>query len=115
MARRRILQQIVPDAALGTRLANKLLRVWRRDGVEHVVLIPGEVQGQCDPDFPKRMYVYNYRLFDRYDRPVVSRAVLTDASPTWRPMRYEYRLWGCRVGLVFPVVKVRAYRERRAD
>jgi hypothetical protein len=31
------------------------------------------------------MYVYNYRLFDRYDRPVVSLAVLADASPTWRP------------------------------
>ena len=26
------------------------------------------------------MYVYNYRLFDRYDRPVVSLAVLGDPS-----------------------------------
>ena len=32
--------------------------------------------GEHDPDFAKRMYVYNYRLFDRYDRPVVSLAVL---------------------------------------
>ena len=53
------LQQIVRDAALGTRLADKLMRVWRRDGVEQVVLIHVEVQGQRDPDFPKRMYVYN--------------------------------------------------------
>jgi uncharacterized protein DUF4351 len=109
------LQQIVRDAALGTRLADKLIRVWRRDGVEQFVLIHVEIQGQRDPDFPKRMYVYNYRLFDRYDRPVVSLAVLTDASPTWRPMRYEYSLWGCRAGLVFPVVKLRAYRERWAE
>jgi len=41
--------------------------------------------------------------------------VLTDASPTWRPMRYEYSLWGCRASLVFPVVKLRAYRERWAE
>ena len=109
------LQQIVRDAALGTRLADKLIRVWRRDGIEQFVLIHIEIQGQRDPDFPKRMYVYNYRLFDRYDRPVVSLAMLTDASPTWRPMRYAYSLWGCRVSLVFPVVKVRAYRERWAE
>jgi hypothetical protein len=109
------LQQIVRDAALGTRLADKLIRVWRRDGSEQFVLIHIEIQGQRDPDFPKRMYVYNYRLFDRYDRPVVSLAVLTDASPTWRPMRYAYNLWGCQVSLVFPVVKVRAYRERWAE
>ena len=62
------LQQIVRDAALGTRLADKLIRVWRRDGGEQFVLIHVEIQGQRDPDFPKRMYVYNYRLFDRYDR-----------------------------------------------
>ena len=67
------LQQIVRDAALGTRLADRLIRVWRRDGVEQFVLIHIEIQGQRDADFPKRMYVYNYRLFDRYDRPVVSR------------------------------------------
>ena len=109
------LQQIVRDAALGMRLADKLIRVWHRDGSEQFVLIHIEIQGQRDPDFPKRMYVYNYRLFDRYDRPVVSLAVLTDASPTWRPMRYEYSLWGCRVGIVFPVVKLRAYRERWAE
>ena len=78
------LQQIVRDAALGSR----------------------------DRDFAKRMYVYNYRLFDRYDRPVVSLAVLGDASPTWRPTRYRQRLWGCRVGIEFPVVKLRDYAAR---
>jgi hypothetical protein len=93
------LQQIVRDAALGTRLADKLMQVWRRDGVEQIVLVHTEIQGTRETDFAKRIYVYNYRLFDRYDRPVVSLAVLGDASPTWRPTRYEQRLWGCRVGI----------------
>jgi len=106
------LQQIVRDAALGTRLADKLMQVWRRDGVEQIVLVHTEIQGSRDRDFAKRIYVYNYRLFDRYDRPVVSLAVLGDASPSWRPRRYEQRLWGCRVGIEFPVVKLRDYAAR---
>jgi hypothetical protein len=106
------LQQIVRDAALGTRLADKLMRVWRRDGIEQVVLVHTEIQGTREADFAKRIYVYNYRLFDRYDRPVVSLAVLGDASPTWRPTRYEQSLWGCRVGIEFPVVKLRDYAAR---
>jgi hypothetical protein len=43
---------------------------------------------------------------------VVSLAVLGDASPTWRPTRYEQNLWGCRVGIEFPVVKLRDYAAR---
>jgi hypothetical protein len=75
------LQQVVRDAALGTRLADKLMKVWRRDGAEQIVLIHTEVQGNYDKDFLKRMYVYHYRLFDRYDRPIVSLAVLGDLRP----------------------------------
>src|SRR5204863_8331918 len=56
------LQQIVRDAALGTRLADKLMKVWRRDGTEQIVLIHTEIQGTREADFAKRIYVYNYRL-----------------------------------------------------
>jgi hypothetical protein len=106
------LQRVVRDAKLGRRLADKLVKVWRSDGVETWVLIHVEVQGQAEPDFPKRMYVYNYRLFDRYDRQVVSLAVLGDAQADWRPAEYGYTLWGCQVGLRFPMVKLLDYEER---
>jgi hypothetical protein len=33
------LQQIVRDVALGARLADKLMKVWRRNGEEQIVLI----------------------------------------------------------------------------
>ena len=108
------LQQIVRDAALGTRLADKLMKVWRRNGAEQVILIHTEIQGNRDEDFPKRMYIYHYRLFDRYDRPVVSLAVLGDASPTWQPRRSSSSLWRCRVGLEFPVVQRRDSQKRWA-
>ena len=71
------LQQIVRDAELGKRLADKLMKVWRLDGEAQIVIIHTEIQAGHDPAFAKRMYTYNYRLFDRYDRPVVSRQMGT--------------------------------------
>ncbi|PKO22809.1 MAG: hypothetical protein CVU38_07305, partial [Chloroflexi bacterium HGW-Chloroflexi-1] len=72
------LQRVVRDASLGRRWADNLAQVWLRDGSEAWVLIHIEVQGQVDPEFPRRMYTYNYRLFDRYNRRVASLAVLGD-------------------------------------
>lgn len=106
------LQQVVRDAELGRRLADKLVKVWRTDGEEAWVLIHIEVQGQPEPDFAKRMYTYNYRLFDRYDRQIVSLAVLGDESPSWRPTGFSYALWDCEVNLRFPTVKLLDYAAR---
>jgi hypothetical protein len=106
------LQQVVRDAELGRRLVDKLVRVWRKDGEEAWVLIHIEVQGQVDPEFAKRMYVYHYRLFDRRNRPVVSLAVLGDDRENWRPDHFEYDLWGCRVRLEFPTAKLLDYQHR---
>jgi hypothetical protein len=109
------LAQIVRDAELGKRLADKLMKVWRRSGEEQMVMIHTEIQGTSEDLFAKRMYVYNYRTFDRYDRPVVSLAVLSDTRRDWRPNQYGYQLWGCRVGIEFPVVKLRDYRQRWSE
>ena len=105
------LQKVVRDAKLGKRLVDKLVKVHTHEGVEAWVLVHIEIQGQVDADFARRMYVYNYRLFDRYDRRVASLAVLTDDQAQWRPSTFGYELWGCRVGLEFPVVKLLDYKE----
>ncbi|MCK4605457.1 MAG: hypothetical protein KAU41_12345 [Deltaproteobacteria bacterium] len=83
------LQQVVLDAELGRRFADKLAQVWRRDGDEAWVLVHIEVQGQEEAVFAKRMYVYNYRIFDRYNRPVASLAVLADQKPGWKPQSLD--------------------------
>ena len=69
------LQKVVRDARLGRRWADKLVQVTTRDGQEDWLLVHIEVQGQREADFARRMFTYNYRLFDRYARPVVSLAV----------------------------------------
>jgi len=89
---------------------DKLVQVWRKGGDEAWVLVHVEVQSQEETGFAERMYVYNYRLFDRYHRRVASMAVLGDERSGWRPEQFGYELWGCRVGLTFPTVKLLDYR-----
>jgi Putative transposase, YhgA-like len=103
------LQQIVREAAVGRRYADKLFKVWLKDGQEAWVLIHVEVQSQPDEGFTERMFVYHYRLYDRHRRPVVSLAVLADEQLGWRPDKFGYSLCGCTIGLEFPVVKLLDY------
>lgn len=103
------LQKVVRKAATGRHTVDKLVKVWRKDGLEAWVLVHIEVQSQVDPHFDRRMYVMNYRLFDRYAQQVISLAVLSDDDATWRPQEYGYHLWGCEVGIRFPTVKLLDY------
>src|SRR5437588_17751 len=103
------LQKIVPQAEQGRRYVDKLVKVWLKSGEEKWLLIHIEVQVWRDEDFPKRMYVYNYRIFDRYDREVTSLAILADDDPDWRPDHYHYGRWGCCAGIQFAPVKLLDY------
>ena len=95
------LAQIVQDAELGKRLVDRLVQVATRDGGEQWVYIHVEVQGQRDANFPERLFTYNYRLYDRYGRPVASLAVLADEGEDWKPTHFGYQLFGCEVGIRF--------------
>lgn len=106
------LQKVVREANLGRRTVDKLVKVWLINGLEVWVLIHIEVQGQQDETFPKRMYMYNYRLFDRYGKPVASFAILADDNPDWRPDSFQNKLWGSEAGLRFPAVKLLDYQPR---
>src|SRR5712691_11521288 len=100
------LQRAVRDARQQQRIVDKLARVRLKDGGDEWVLIHIEVQGASESEFAKRMYVCNYRLFDRYDRRIASLAVLTDAHQKWRPHKFGYELFGCRIQFQFPIVKL---------
>ena len=103
------LRQISREAEQGRRVADKLVKVWRTSGQEEWVLVHVEVQSQHEQDFAERMFVYNYRLFDRYNRKVASFAVLGDNRPTWRPDRFGFELWGTKVGIEFATAKLLDY------
>lgn len=103
------LQQITPESEQGRRVADKLVKVWRLDGRDEWVLVHVEVQSQQETEFAQRMFVYNYRLFDRYNRRVASFAILGDNRLAWRPNRFGYDLWGTRVGIEFATAKLLDY------
>ena len=103
------LQQITPESEQGRRVVDKLVKVWRKNGEDEWVLIHIEVQSQPDSNFAKRMYVYNYRLFDRYNRKVASFAILGDDRSGWRPHQFGYELWGTKAGIEFATAKLLDY------
>ena len=87
------LRKITRDAETGRRYVDKLTQVWRHGATEETwVLVHVEVQGQPDDRFPRRMFTYSYRLFDHYDRPVASFAILADTQPRWRPEEFRQDL-----------------------
>lgn len=108
------LQKVVRDAESPKRYADKLVEVYRLSGEKAIVICHIEVQNDGEPDFGARMYNYNYRLRDRYNCPIVSLAILTDDSKTWRPSGFQDKLWGCSTDFKFPIVKLLDYQENWA-
>jgi predicted transposase YdaD len=106
------LAQVVHDAELGRRRVDKLVRVVKRGGMDEWVFVHIDVQGRFDKKFAERVFVYNYRIYDRYRRPVASLAVLADTGARWKPVSFHYKLFGCEVGIRYPVVKLNDYAAR---
>jgi len=106
------LRAVVQDAELGKRFVDKLVRVNVLNGDEKWIYIHVEVQGTKQAEFAERMFVYNYRIFDRYKRPVASLAVLADKHKRWKPTSYSFSVLGCKLSLEFPVAKLTDYEKR---
>jgi hypothetical protein len=100
------LQKLARDNKLGARTVDKLVEVHGKGGEKSLILVHVEVQAQVDTDFEQRMFVYHYRIYDRYQQPVVSLGVLADANPAWHPRGFGYARWGCQIRLDFPTVKL---------
>ncbi len=61
-------QKVVRLAEQGRRTVDKLVEVRLKDGREQWILIHIEVQTWQEAEFPRRMYVCNYRIYDRYNK-----------------------------------------------
>ena len=106
------LRSVIHDAALGKRFVDKLAQLKHKNGDESWIYVHIEVQASKDSDFAKRMFTYNYRIFDRYNLPVGSFAVLADDHPHWQPDRFGYEVGGSRHYLEFPVAKLLHYADQ---
>jgi hypothetical protein len=109
------LQQIAVESETGRKSTDKLAKVFTIEGNETWCLIHTEIQGYFEPDFSERMFVMNYRLFDKYRVDVVSFAVFTDARKSFSPDHYRRELWGCEVDFRYPVAKIVDWKDRWSE
>jgi len=100
------LRAVVQDAELGNRFVDKLVRIRRKDGCRGWLYVHLEVQGEVQKAFSDRIFVYHYRLYDRYRQPIISLALLADDLADWRPDHFGYEIGDCRLHLSFPVAKL---------
>jgi hypothetical protein len=104
-------KQIFPESEEAHRRVDLLTKVWLLDGTEQWILIHVEIQGYRDEDFPIRMFVYFYRLTDRFKVPVSALALLTDKDKAWRPDKYEFTCMKTRLVYQYPVYKLSDFSE----
>ena len=76
-----------------------------------IVFIHIEIQGYHDAHFTSRMFIYNRRIHEKYNREVVSLAILCDDDPKYRPNQYTESHCGCDLKFNFPIVKPLDYKE----
>ena len=100
------LQKTIRDAKLGKRRVDKLVEVRLLNGKQQWILLHVEVASQPHVDLAKVMYRYHHQLEDRFDKPVISVAILADPQPRWRPSVYRQNLLGCRTRFEFPTCKL---------
>ncbi|MDF1615804.1 hypothetical protein [Desulfurivibrio dismutans] len=106
--------QVVRDSNHGRRYADKLAKIYTHDGTETWLLIHVEVQGRVDQDFDQRMFVYNYRIFDRYRVEVLSLAVITGGSDA-KIGEYRRERAGCRLLFQFPSCSLQEWAGRWSE
>ena len=97
------LEQLFPpeEDEFTPKVVDKLAKVYSREGEEKWILIHVEVQGRYQKDFPKRMFTYYYRIFDKYNRRISAYVIFTDGSKVERSGTYEEAYQGTRLNYRF--------------
>jgi hypothetical protein len=106
------LRQIVREAEVGKTIADKLFRLKARAGGDVYLLLHTEVQAQVDADFPRRMYLFSWRIGERRGEPVESLAILADDSASWRPTEYRQETNTSSTVFRFSICKLLDWKNR---
>jgi hypothetical protein len=109
------LYKLLKQQEIGKRYADELIKVYLKDGTEKWLLIHIEVQGYKEEDFAKRMFIYYYRIFDKYNHQVISLVILTDADAAYRPDTFRQTGWDFKLELHFPLVKIIDFKDKIKD
>jgi len=109
------LREITPASEVGAKRVDKLLKVRLLDGADQWLYLHIEVQMRHDPDLPKRLFIYHYRIFDKYGVSPLTLAILGDTSRKWRPTSYHYQTLGCGITFRFLICKTIDFKGKLDD
>ena len=99
--------QIAVESGPGSpKYVDKLVKAYTREGNAQWVLVHVEVQGYADKYFEERMYMYNYRIFDRYRQRITAIVLLTDKNKKFHPTTYHSEFLGTEIRYLFNTYKV---------
>ena len=109
------LREITPASEVGAKRVDKLLKVRLLDGTDQWLYIHIEVQMHYDPGLPKRLFIYHYRIFDKYGVSPLTLAILGDTNRKWRPTSYHYQSLGCGITFLFLICKTIDFKGKLDD
>ncbi len=81
-------QKVTRSSVVGRKHADKLIEVTLYNQAKRWVLIHVEVQAQRETVFSERMFVYNYRIYDRFEHKSAPR---TDLA--YQLLQYMMGIW----------------------
>ena len=105
-----ILEAIGSD---GKRVADKLLKVWLKDGTEKWILVHIEIQSYFEKWFSKRMYQIFSMIFHKYDHKIVAVAIYTNTKTPRFYNRFVEENFGTSV--IYRFIGYRIMRQKESD
>jgi hypothetical protein len=103
------LEKIIPESKTGKKFVDKLVEVYYKDGQKKWIMLHIEFQQAEEKDFPKRIYIYNYKIFDLHKKDTISFVLLGDKNKKWRPDKFNIKYEGFELYFKYKVVKLIDY------
>ena len=107
---------ISSDSNQGKRIADVVAKVHLKNRPGKYILVYAHIEVHGDDDtgvFMERMFIYHYRVFDKYKEKgvgIVSLAILTDDNPNLKLKEYKEDLWGFELTMKIPYVRIADYK-----
>ncbi|MFT4019554.1 MAG: hypothetical protein QM668_21500 [Agriterribacter sp.] len=81
----------------GSRFVDMLVKTFLKNGKEEWILVHIEIQGGSAKNFPKRMFQYWYRIYDRYGVDITALAIFTGNKRQQHPDTFHKTFMGTEI------------------
>lgn len=88
------------------RESDKLVEIKLKDGSNRWILVHIEIQDAKKDDFTFRMYQYQYRIFDKFNKKIIALAIYTDSNSKFKPNEYQDEFFGTEIIYRFNIYKI---------